>query len=343
MQEIADRLGISKVSVSKALGGRKGVSDELRRKITTLAYESGYRNGDLGGDHIGDGSSLRFAFVVPKYFFLETDAFYSEIYYYFNKYCLERNYSAQLVIISGTDEAQSRIPAQLAKEHYHGIAVAGEISDSYIKIITASEIPTVTVDFAAEGSGCPAILTDNFYWGFHATNYLIELGHREIGFVGPVGSTDSITDRYFGYRRALLSGGIDFDERRVMANNDTTSGKYRLDIDLPDPLPTAFVCHCDCAAHYLINTLSARGLSCPADFSIVSFDNTRLAQTNTPPLTCVDINTHEFARLALDTLCDILLPNRQKPDLHQAEIPSRIYLPSDFIIRCSAAPNPTGK
>ena len=157
---------------------------------------------------------------------------------------------------------------------------------------------------------------------------LVDQGHRKIDFVGQPGATNSITDRYFGYRRTLLSNGLPFQEDWVLVNNDTSTGLYTPAIPLPQEMPTAFVCHCDMAAHYLLGTLNEHGYQCPRDVSIMSFDNTRLAETCCPPLTSVDIDPREFSRMALE-----LLTNEEL-----RRTTTRFYLPATLVERASAGP-----
>ena len=82
MQMIADKLGVTKVSVSKALNNQPGISDKLRTEINKAALELGYNK-----HMIHKRASNNFAFVVPKRFFLENENFYTTIYYYLNKQC----------------------------------------------------------------------------------------------------------------------------------------------------------------------------------------------------------------------------------------------------------------
>ena len=99
---------IPKVSVSQALNGKGGVSDELRRSILAAAHKMGYDR--MPTETV---QQLRFAFVVSKHFFLETDAFYSEMYYRFSYQCLEMGATATLIIVSHGDEENLLLPVQL--------------------------------------------------------------------------------------------------------------------------------------------------------------------------------------------------------------------------------------
>ena len=279
MQDIANALQISKVTVSKALRGEKGVSEAVRYQVEQKARELGY--------HMEERRiSGKYAFLVSKRFFLETDSFYTKMYYEINKLCEKNNSTITLIVIRSVEEKNNLLPLQLTGGMYQGLIIAGEISPEY-------------------GSVCGRRIcrvTENFYWGMQVTEYLIRHGHTRIGFVGNPGDTESITDRYFGYRKALMMHNLAYHPEWTICNNRADTGIYTSAIELPDELPTAFVCHCDMGAYYLSMTLAAKGIRCPEDVSLIAFDNTELAAKMEPPLTSVNINLRSFAQLALEYL-----------------------------------------
>ena len=83
MQQIADKLGISKVSVSKAINNQEGISQELRKKILSVAVEMGYM--PKKKFTTTDKQDYKLAFFTPKRYFFENENFYSQIFYYLNK------------------------------------------------------------------------------------------------------------------------------------------------------------------------------------------------------------------------------------------------------------------
>ena len=321
MQDIADRLGISKVSVSKAMNRKPGVSNALRRTIFSTAMEMGYEG-------IPAEKPQRFAFIVSQHFFLETDLFYSKMYYQFNQECLEKGISTSLIIVSHKNVQQGELPTQLVMEEFNGIAVAGEMPDKFLRLVKKLDVPMVLMDFDSTAVDACSLVTANYHWSSRVTQRLIDLGHKKIGFVGRPGSTKSITDRYFGYRRSLLLNGLPYKEEWVLINNDPGTGLYTPNIDFPEDMPTAFVCHCDMAAYYLLIALKQRGLQCPKDVSVISFDNTRLAETCSPPLTSVAIDTKAFAHKAIELLAG--------PECHDAR--QRFHMPASLVERESVAP-----
>ena len=287
MQDIADKLGITKVSVSKALGNKPGVSEALRKTIVEAASQMGYVIQN-------QSEKKNFLFIVPKRFFLETESFYSEIFYYLNKFCIENRHQLTPIVLNERTEAMAEWP--IYPDSFDGIYLVGDIADGYVRMLAGRPVPTVAVDFYKPFLDVDYVLIDNFYLGYHATNFLIANGHKEIGFIGNINQTSSINDRYFGFQKALQNNGLRHELEWVFANNDPATGLYDIDIVFPKTLPTAFVCHCDMAAFFLTNSLKKIGKTVPDDVSLISFDNTELSSAS--DLTSMDINRKEVAETA---------------------------------------------
>jgi LacI family transcriptional regulator len=297
MQDIADALGITKVSVSKALNNRPGLSDARRQQILLMAKKMEY-----GADGGKDGKPYSLAFVCPKRFFLEDDTFYTTIYYYINKQCLEQNHTVACFVIGSEDEMALRLPDKLQTECFDGVFIAGEFRHDYLKLLLPLKGAKVFVDFYLPELSIDCIISDNFHLGQSVTEYLIRKGHTKIGFVGDIHATSSICDRYFGYQKALKLAGISGNDLWHIVNNDSVSGQYSLKFDLPKELPTAFVCHCDKAAFTLMQRLDMAGVKVPGEVSIISFDNTALCELTRPRLTSVDFDRRQIARLGMQAM-----------------------------------------
>ena len=323
MQVIADKLGITKVSVSKVLNNQPGVGDELRRKVIETAQELGYLN-----DKKSTADRLnRFAFIVPKRFFLENENFYTTIYYYLNKECLANKIDLSLFVINLSEEKKLLIPPSLNKDNYDGVFLGGEIDEAYLFALANLNIPTVSIDFYKPNMNIDCILTDNFYISYSATTYLLENGHRKVGFVGDPRQTSSIMDRFFGFQKALAQYNLPYSDAWNIVNNDPATGLYYLDFELPSDLPSAFICHCDMAAYFLMQKLQSKGFIIPEDISIVSFDNTEMSKICNPPLTTIEINKKEFAIKAFQQMLERIE--------HKDLPPQRIYIHTEMIKRNS--------
>lgn len=291
MQMIADQLGITKVSVSKALNNQPGVSEQLKKKILEVSYKMGYTKNKNDGKV---SNIKKLGFLLPKRFFIESESFYTIIYYYLSKQCAFQNINLVLYIISSHDEENLAFPFSLEQDKIDGLFIAGEVANTYIHSVLNFNIPIVAIDFYMPNMTIDSIVTDNFYASYLATMYLINKGHKDIGFVGNPNYTSSIMDRHYGYLKALNQNNLIYNKDWHIINNDLY-GIYTHDYNLPGTLPTAFVCHCDMAAYQLMLKLQSQGVAIPDQVSLVSFDNTELSSNCIPKLTTVDINKKEIA------------------------------------------------
>lgn len=292
MQDIADKLNISRVSVSKALNGQPGVSEKLRNKVLKTAAEMGYisKTGK-------EGEGLLFAFVIRL--FKENGDFYNVIYYHLNNLCLKKGHKLLLMAVNDQDGNEETLPEVMLKEDFDGVFLVGQLKRRLFEEATKYYKNVIAVDFYDHYLKTDCILADNFFIGYEATMFLIEHGHRNIGFVGDIFATTSISDRYFGYYKALYMNELESKDEWILCNNNFNTGLYTVDIELPERLPTAFVCHCERAAYYLKLTLEKRGLRVPDDISLIALDKTQVSKTLFTNLTSFAIEQKEFAELAL--------------------------------------------
>lgn len=323
MQDIADKLGITKVSVSKAINNQPGISAELRKQILSTAKQSGY----IKTKHTKEVKKYNLAIVCPKRFFLDDESFYTTIYYYINKRCSEEGHTLSCFVISQSDEMAGKLPDQLTENYFDGIFISGEFHKNFLSQLVNISCSKVAIDFYRPEFQMDSIIVDNFVAGQEATDYLIQKGHKDIGFVGNILGTSSICDRYFGYLKALSLNMLTIREDWHIINGDCLTGLYTPEAPLPQELPTAFVCHCDKAALVLMQQLRSRGVSVPEQVSIISFDNTSVCELLSPRLTSVEIDRQQIAYSSIDRM----FHNIQHPEA----APQKIYLGSHLIERDS--------
>ncbi|ADU29634.1 substrate-binding domain-containing protein [Evansella cellulosilytica] len=301
MRDIADKLGVSNVTVSKALNDKEGVSDELKSKIKLLADEMGYRI-NAAAKSMKQGLSYNIGIIIPERFVGRTQSFYLTFYKHISKVLEERNYSGILHILSAEDEERLVLPRIYYENKVDGFILLGQIGSEYVEFFKDNDIPRVFLDFYTDQSDIDSVVTDNFYGVYEITNYLINAGHKDIAFVGNIYSTSSIQDRYLGYYKSLLEHRISLNHDYVIFDRNE-KGEY-IEFELPDPLPTSFVCNCDEVAYNLINKLEKLGYSVPDDFSIVGFDNDIYASISEPKLTTVAVDVEMMSKTAVDLVIE---------------------------------------
>ncbi len=301
LKDIADRIGVSTVTVSKALSGQKGMSEALRERIHSLAGEMGYipsvsRKAEAGTKNYTIG------LIISEQYMDDYSSFYSRLHQQVSQLAMEKGCYSMLEILSTEAEEECRIPKLISDKKVEGLMIIGKLSEKYLETLkTQCEIPMIYLDFCYHTGNEDAVVADSYNGAYCLTNYIYEMGHRNIAFVGTVLSSGTITDRYFGYRKSLLEHGIDFKEEwlipdRCEADKITDGSKF---IKLPEKMPTAFVCSCDLTATVLIKKLAEKGLKVPEDISIVSFDSYIYPRLGDIKLTTYGVDSYEMGRNAV--------------------------------------------
>lgn len=309
MRDIAERVGVSSVTISKALNDKEGVSDELKEKIKIIAEEMGYRF-NTHAKSMKEGLSYNIGIVIPERFTGSTQAFYLQFYQVLSKVMGTYRYSGILHLLSQEDEKQLVLPRIYNEKKVDGFIILGQISMEYVEEIQKIDSPVVFLDFYTNQNEIDSVLTDNFFGVYDITNYLIKNGHRNIAFVGNVYSTSSIQDRFLGYYKSLLEHRIEIRNDYVIKDRDE-SGKY-IDIDFPKDMPTAFVCNNDEVAYNVINALQKKGYNVPEDCSVVGFDNSIFATLTEPLLTTIEVDMDKMSKVAVKLILEKLKnPNKK--------------------------------
>lgn len=292
MQDIADRLGISKVTVSKALNGKDGVGEQLKEKIQLIAYETGYIISNSKKDKKEFPKNI--AICLNERFADEETSFYLRCYQHLSFELTQSGYLSNLFTINNKNK--NEVIQLLVKNNIYGVILLGAFSKSFVAEMKHLNIPSIFMDFYDIDSEIDCIVTENIYSTYALTNHLLEYGHREIGFVGTIYSTSSIQDRFLGYCRSLIEHHIPINKEWILDDRDEESQEVQ--IKLPQIMPTAFVCNCDDTAYYFVKLLLEQGYQVPDDISIVSFDNDIYAELCIPKLTTVAVNIELMARKA---------------------------------------------
>ena len=296
MRDIAEKLEVSSVTVSKALNDKDGVSDDLREKIKKVAESMGYRI-NSAAKSMRDGYSYNIGVIIPERFTGPSQSFYLQMYQHISKVLEGYNYSGIMHLLTNDDENNIRLPNLYFEKKVDGFIVLGQMKKEYLKEIKNIQMPIVLLDFYDEFDDVDSVISDNFFGAYELTNFLVSKGHREIGFIGNLYSTSSIQDRFLGYYKSLLEHKLLLNQEYTIDDRDE-QGAY-IEIELPDQIPSAFVCNCDQVAHNLISKLNEKGYKVPGDCSVVGFDNDIYAEISSPKLTTVEVNLEEMANTAV--------------------------------------------
>lgn len=305
LADIAQRLGVSTVTVSKALSGQRGVSDEMRTKIKQVAEELGYVKS--APEKLKERRSYTIGVAVAERYLGTGAPFYLRLYQELSQRAMHKNCFAMLEIVSFEEEHGIRMPKMVTEEKVDAIIIMGTFIMEYARFLRGNiRLPMIFLDTLATEDESDSVVTSNMMGAYRMTNYLFELGHSKIGFVGTRLATASIDDRYFGYLKSLMQHGVSLREDWLIEDRDRQTGfsDYHKHYLLPpgQEMPTAFFCNSDVAAMIMIRKLTESGYAVPDDVSVAGFDNFIHEPFPKIGITTYAINMKEMAGKAIHIL-----------------------------------------
>ena len=322
MADIAEKLNISVESVSKALAGKRGVSEEMRAKIVALAREMGYE-GNKGTAEQAKAGNV--GVLVSDRFFAE-NAFYAKLYGELTISGVENGLTCMLEIISPEAERDAVQPTMVTGQKVEAIIFMGAFSPAYVEAVVSNGLPFVLLDFNIPDFVSKCVTSDNLNGGYLLTKHLIAQGRKKIGFVGSVTATSSIMCRYLGYQWAMREAGLDLCEEWLM--EDRGSDGKLVPITLPETLPEAFLCSCDEVACHMVEQLRNAGKQVPEDVAVCGYDDVRVMSPSQPFLTTYRVNLERMAKAAVWSI---------HQQLRQGQMDAiQVIVPGQLIIRESA-------
>lgn len=304
LADIAKKLDVSVVTVSKALSGQKGVSEEMRAKIKDLADEMGYV--PVHAPQKSKNKSYTIGVISLENYFAKFASFYWKMYQELATRAVKKNCFTMLEVISAHAEEALEPPKLLEEERTDGIIIIGRPRQEYLEMLHQyKKIPMVFMDFYDDDEEMvDSVVSAGFHGAYQMTNYLIHRGHSRIAYVGTLLYTESITDRYYGYCKALLEHHLPIREDWVIHDREFGNGTIGIEypFKLPEDMPTAFVCNNDVSAYGLIHALEENGYRVPQDVSVVGYDDYLYPEYGDSRITTYAVDMAEMSRIALQCL-----------------------------------------
>ncbi len=303
LSDIADKLNVSTVTVSKALAGKEGVGEELRKQIKDLAGQMGYRFRKNGPNTRGNGRVTgNIGILIPSKFFGMDYSFYWYLFNFLSKELLNRNYYSIMELLTDEDEKNLILPRMLLDEKVDGVIILGQTSNEYLDAIDAFYKNFILLDFYTNRMHLDCVSNDDYYCSYMLTSYVISQGHKKLRFVGNFGATTSIRDRFMGFQKALLENNLEVSVNEIIDDRDEKGSAITIQLPSKEDMPTAFICNNDETAVNLIAQLNEAGYKVPDDISVTGFDN--YIPKNQPPvaLTTVYIRPEDTASVAADLI-----------------------------------------
>lgn len=298
LADIAERVGVSAVTVHNALTGRKGVSDEMREQIRNVAQELGYRPPSAVRRQERERTLKSVGVLISERYLADYTTFYWKMYQEMAIAATDKGCMTTVEILKHGMEDNLLLPRIVEERSVDGLIVIGRIARAYIHALkSAAEMPVVFVDFYDKELAGNAVIADNFYGMYLLTEYLFECGCERLAYIGSIRSSSSILDRYCGFYKSLLEHDVPLPPEWLIEDRDEMG---YINFELPKEMPDAFVCNCDLTAGILIMKLEAAGCRVPEDVSVIGFDNYLYPGFPDKKITSYEINTKAMVKIALE-------------------------------------------
>lgn len=301
MLDIANKLGVSVVTVSNALAGRDGVSEQMRRRICETAEKMGYKPSNTKSEKkrlaipkIGKNVGI----LTSERFVGARGTFYWELTANISNQLSNMNVCTVYECVTAENEKNGIMPNMVTDNKVDGVIVIGQVHRSYIACLSKLTLPLMFVDFYDNRYTVDSVISDSFNGGYMLTDFLVANGHRKIGFFGTLNATSSINDRYLGYVKCIMENELEFRREWIIGDRDEKGILYE-NIDFPEEMPTAFVCNCDETAFRVISALKTKGVRVPEDISVVGYDNYTVSSICIPTITTVEVDIARMAEVSV--------------------------------------------
>lgn len=323
--DVAREAGVSYATVSRVLNGDPYVKSETRERVAAMLNRMGYV-ANRQARSLRTGRSQMIGLLARD---LGT-GYIGQIIAGIDAEIAETEYEVLLF----TAHHKSRAP-EYVSTFVGGMAdglllILPHNIEAYSELLNQRRYPHVLIDYEGAMMG-PAISADNRQGAYEGTRYLLELGHRRIGFITGDMMLGSARSRLAGYQQALADYGVVHDPVLEVEGDYQQPGGHagaHALLSLPEP-PTAIFAANDVMAFGAMEAIRDAGLRIPADVSVLGFDDIPQATGVSPMLTTVRQPLEEMGRQAVQMLMTYI------------DDPDRPYeyreLPTELVVRNSCA------
>ena len=327
--DIAREAGVSIATVSKVINHKGKISADKRREIFAIMERLQYQPSRIASALTGK-HTYTLGLLIPDI----ANPFFAEVARSVEDRGHELGYS---IIICSTDNRDERVAQYLAvlrQKQVDGMIIGtglsstgllGELSRTTPAVVIGREVPSVEVH---------TVVADDRYGGRLAAEHLLAYGHSRVGVLVEQLGIVSSRERLRGFRERLAEAQIELPEAALRECSYRIEDGKRQAANLlaAAERPTALFCCNDLLAVGALQAAREAGVDVPRQLSIISFDNTILANVTDPPLTAIAQPTARLGAAAVDLLVEEF---GQEPTVKR-----RIALRTDLIVRASTAAVP---
>lgn len=285
IKDLAKAAGVSVTTVSQILNGKGArFSEKTRDRVHRLKAELNYVP-DFNARNLILHSSKTIGVLVPNI----GNPFFSSFTRGIQEVCREKEYMPLVFSANHEVELERYYLSRLVERSVDGLIIASSTitNETIDEILKPNGIPYLLFDQnQAHGQG-DRVAVDDYQGGKLAAEHLLKLGHKKLVMYLPEQPTENVLNRLAGFKNALNTAGVAFDETNIVKTEFTKQGGYKNTVAVLAKQPTAVFCANDELAIGLYRGLTERNIVVPRQISIIGFDDIDLDEYVTPALTTI--------------------------------------------------------
>lgn len=304
LSDLAEQLGISTATVSRALKDYPDISAETKRKVNALAKELNYRPNTLAAG-LRKSETRIIGVIIPEI----VNHFFSKVIKGIMEVAYREGYNVMLCQSDEDYDKEVKDASALLSSRVDGlmVSIGNHTHDfTHLKEFLLAEVPLVLFDKTTpELENCSRVIVDDYAGAFQAVEHLIEQGCKRIAHLGGSFEAYTFQNRLNGYKDALAKHGLPFDENLVFQCEQLTFQVARDHADLLakiTPRIDGLFAVTDLMAIGGMKGLKANGFNIPEDVKVMGFSNWIIAEAMDPSLSSVKQPGYEMGKIATEIL-----------------------------------------
>lgn len=330
--DVAELAGVSQATAARVLGGYGATSSAMRERVMSAADQLGYRPNRLARS-MATGLTHAIGVVVANI----EDEFFARMVRGISDLAREAGYDVMLTNSDEDVHEESRAAQMLTERQVDGLVVAPASTETYehLEQVRHLGMPIVLLDRNIAGLGADAVVIDGLAAAQAATEYLIDLGHRDIAIITDIPKATAVPSdfkaplegetagaRLAGYLAALKAADIPVDDALIGSAANSDEARKRAHGLLNRARPTAIFATDNGITLGVLECFQERGIDVPGEISLFGFDDLRWTKVACPPVSVVSQPIYDLGATAMRLLLARLGGSDDPP--HTEVLPTRL-------------------
>jgi LacI family transcriptional regulator len=315
LKDLAEELGLSIPSVSRALNNKPDISEETKKKVFDLAEKLQYQRNQFA-INFKNQQSFIIGVIIPQI----VHHFFSNVISGIINEAEKFGYNVMLFQSNESFDSELKGVKTFQKSMIDGLIIS--LSDNtqeveHLKYLQEHDVPVILIDRITNEIDAAKIICDDFKGAYNATEHLINLGKNKIAHITGSLTPHTTKERLRGYEAALKNHHLLFHDKYIkQCNLESREEGYKATLTLltGKEIPDAIFCATDINAVGAIEAIKEKGLKIPEDIAVIGFSDWEMASVVEPPLSSVSQPDYEMGKKAVELIIEeIQLTRENKP------------------------------